>query len=239
MLADIREAIRSLEAALPPNDSQDGRLLDAVVSLSERRQLARLLHSLLSDEQMSRACAAESYPHPLGFDRLVLTPSGDDTFQLRLHVWWPGRDRIVEDVHNHRFPFASTILDGGLRMQLLERSAAGATMQEFDSAGAGPIGSTQFAHLGAVRVAPTFAGWMPRGTSYCMAAAALHRITGTDPALTATLFLRGRIVQRTAAVMSAEATRHRSTILRQTMDPFNFSQRIAAFAETLETRSAG
>jgi hypothetical protein len=239
MLGDIREAVRSLEEALPPDDNQEGRLIDAVVPLSERRQLARLLHSLLADRQMTTACAAESYAHPLGFDRLVLTPSSDQAFQLRLHVWWPGRHRIVEDVHNHRFPFASAILDGGLRMQLLERSAQGTTMQEFDSASAGPVGSTQFTHLGVVRVAPTFAGWMPKGTFYCMAAAALHRITGTDPELTATLFLRGGIVQPTAAVISEEAAQHRSTIVRRTMDPSSFSDRIAAYAETLEERSTG
>lgn len=238
MIGDIREATRWLETTLRPDPGDERRLMDAVLPLSERTQLAVLVRSLLADRQLTTAAAAESYPHPLGFDRLVLTPHDDLDFQLRLHVWWPGRQDIIEDVHNHRFPFASTVLDGALEMQILERAAEGISMREFDSTSAGRVGTSRFRHVGDVRLSVTFAARVPTGTTYCMSAPALHRITGTDGGLTATLFLRGIAVQPTSAVLSGDSASQRPTVARPTMAPRSFCERMTAYVETLEASLA-
>jgi hypothetical protein len=115
MIWDIHEAMRYLGSALGQGRGDQEALLEAISKLSGREQLAALLESLLVDRQALAAAAQRSYTHPLGFDKFVLATSAALEYQLSLHVW-PERQERVEDVHNHRFAFASAVLDGVLEM---------------------------------------------------------------------------------------------------------------------------
>jgi hypothetical protein len=237
MLENISEASHWLEAALREDPREERRLQAVVSRLSERSQLAILLRSLLADGRLTEAAAARSYVHPLGFDRYVLASSPRADCELRLHIWWPGKHEIVEDVHNHQFAFASAVVDGFLEMEALERSDDGVAMQEFELTSDGGVATSRFRHVGEAVLACTARSWMSAETVYCMAAPSLHRITGTGEGLTATLLLRGPLVRLGTTVFSTQAT-ERATIVRPTMTPRSFGEGLAAYLETL-TSSRG
>jgi len=238
MFENIHEATRWLEATLRPQG--DGRRLRAAVAtLSGKPQLALLLRSLLADRQSMAVAAAQSYTHPLGFDKLTLAILKDLDYQLRLHIWWPDRENAIEDVHNHRFAFASAVLDGALKMQTFERADDGARVQEYRSPLGTTVGVSLFRHLGDANLACTATSHMPAGSVYRMSARTLHRILIANAAdLTATLFLQGPIMQPWTAVFSDHAVRQRPTIARPTMAPGSFGERVAAYVERLENSAA-
>ncbi len=238
MIENIHEAARWLEMALRPDPGQERRLLAAVSVLSEKPQLAVLLRSLLADRRSTAAVAAHSFTHPLGFDKLALAMSPSFDYHLRLHVWWPGEQESVEDVHNHRFAFASAVLDGVLDMQTFERADDGLPVQEYESTWSRAVGISTFRHVGNAVLGCTLTSRMPAGTVYCMSARALHRITAARGGISATLFLQGPIMRPWTAIFSDQATRRRPAIARPTMSPRSFGERVAAYLETLEASLA-
>jgi len=70
-----------------------------------------IINSFLTDPQALDQIVKKSYHHHNGFEKIVLL--ADDDFSLRLHVWWKGSDEgSLEDVHNHRWDFVSSIILG-------------------------------------------------------------------------------------------------------------------------------
>jgi hypothetical protein len=234
MLENIHQATEWLETTLREDPKEERSLLAAVSTLAERSQLAALLGSLLADQQSTAAAADQSYAHPLGFDRFVLAMSRELDVELRLHVWWPGNHEILEDVHNHQFPFASAVIDGILDMEALERASDGVLMQEYALTSGGAVATSRFRHVGSAILTCTLRSCMPAETVYYMSARALHRITGTNDGLTATLLLRGPVVRSGTTVFSNQTTRQRASIVRPTMTPRSFAEGVAAYLETLD-----
>src|SRR6267154_2037140 len=71
--------------------------------------------AVLDDESTLAAVAARSYPHPIGFDKLVLDDDRATGFKFRLHVYWRGANfAALERLHLHRFEMASAIVTGEL-----------------------------------------------------------------------------------------------------------------------------
>jgi len=85
------------------------------LAFADKRIVASLVDSILSDDQALRSIAARSYPHPIGFDKLVLHHDRDSGWKLRLHIYWRGNSRAeMERLHLHRFEMASAIISGEL-----------------------------------------------------------------------------------------------------------------------------
>lgn len=76
-----------------------------------KKNINRLIETILSDETALESIAHNSYSHALGFYRISLCKT--ETRELRLHVW----DNIIgpmsESMHEHNFDFISVILNGG------------------------------------------------------------------------------------------------------------------------------
>lgn len=79
---------------------------------------------LCSDSALART-AALSYEHVLGFDKIVLHRSNTSEASIRLHYWSANRNRGIEDVHNHRFPFYSCVLAGEVTSIFYEQCGDG------------------------------------------------------------------------------------------------------------------
>lgn len=74
-----------------------------------------IVDSILADEAALAGIAARSYPHPIGFDKLVLDDDRASGFKFRLHVYWRGANfAALERLHLHRFEMASAIVTGEL-----------------------------------------------------------------------------------------------------------------------------
>lgn len=84
-------------------------------AFADKRIVRGIVTSLLEDNTALEAIAARSYPHPIGFDKLVLEHDQETGFKLRLHVYWRGANFTdLERMHLHRFEMASAIITGEL-----------------------------------------------------------------------------------------------------------------------------
>lgn len=99
-------------------------LLTASEWLAAPENLPQLISAILHNEKASEKMLKESYYHQNGFDKIVLL-SGKD-FKLRLHHFHarPGH-APMENIHDHRWAFASSIIRGGFNMHLFEEHPDG------------------------------------------------------------------------------------------------------------------
>lgn len=77
-------------------------------------QVKALLQSILNTPAQLATIAKRSYWHGNGFLKIVLLDQG---YKLRLHIWCNG---VVceENIHSHRWGFASHVLQGALRSEI-------------------------------------------------------------------------------------------------------------------------
>ena len=84
-------------------------------TFADKRIVAALVDSILADDDAIESIATRSYPHPIGFDKLVLHHDRETGWKLRLHIYWRGNNRAeTERLHLHRFEMASAIVSGEL-----------------------------------------------------------------------------------------------------------------------------
>lgn len=88
---------------------------------ADKRLVRSVVDSILNDETALKKIAAQSYPHPIGFDKLVLNhhrpskPGDAAEHKLRLHIYWRTPQEIqAEREHLHKFEMASAIISGEL-----------------------------------------------------------------------------------------------------------------------------
>jgi fructose-1,6-bisphosphatase/inositol monophosphatase family enzyme len=90
-------------------------------SFADKRLVRDLVSGILADERALERIAAASYPHPIGFDKLVLVDhrGPGPAFKLRLHVYWRSPQEIATElIHLHRFEMASSPITGELTNHL-------------------------------------------------------------------------------------------------------------------------
>ncbi len=108
-----RDLLRAYFRTHRPGDVAGLRM--AVASFADKRLVRGVVQSVLDDEETLRQVAAKSYPHPIGFDKLVLDDDRATGFKFRLHVYWRGANfAALERLHLHRFEMASAIVTGEL-----------------------------------------------------------------------------------------------------------------------------
>lgn len=84
-------------------------------AFADKRLVLNIVDSVLEDDDALDYIAERSYPHPIGFDKLVLYHDPDTNFKFRLHIYWRGNQRAaMERLHLHRFEMASAIVTGEL-----------------------------------------------------------------------------------------------------------------------------
>lgn len=146
-------------------------------------QLRSDLEAKVVDPAEITKIATRSYRHANGFTKLVLSDS--DTGRLRLHVWEPDA-RAEENIHEHRWHFASVVLTGSINSEIWADSFDfdAPTFSEFiyqvgkRGAARRPVGRSRVACLRKVVRAA--------GDAYFMLPGVMHRITETC-GLTSTL----------------------------------------------------
>ncbi|AMV28182.1 Inositol-1-monophosphatase [Gemmata sp. SH-PL17] len=108
-----RQVLRAYFRNHSTGDVESLRTITA--SFADKRVVRAIVASILADEEALAAIAARSYPHPIGFDKLVLDDDRATGFKFRLHVYWRGANfASLERLHLHRFEMASAIVTGEL-----------------------------------------------------------------------------------------------------------------------------
>ncbi len=95
------------------DDVESLRLITS--TFADKKLVMSIVDSIIDDEQALQEIAGRSYPHPIGFDKLVLYDDKATGFKFRLHIYWRGNQRAaMERTHLHRFEMASAIVTGEL-----------------------------------------------------------------------------------------------------------------------------
>ena len=86
--------------------------------------LQAIINRIGQEEEWMQQVQRASYYHRNGFDKLVLLEGLN--YKVRLHHFRPCIELPpAENIHDHRWPFASTIVCGTLHMRMFEPSATG------------------------------------------------------------------------------------------------------------------
>lgn len=170
-------------------------LSDAVRSLAGRGELGTMLETLGEDPVSAEAVGARSYYHANRFVKITLLSDSD--YKLRLHLWWPtsdplGRER-TENVHNHRWDFATCLLAGGYRYQEYRTAEHGETYFAYRYRSPGATGAYPLDARGTAELACVFDAAMVAGTAYTVRAEELHRVVQQGRQLTASLMLQSQV----------------------------------------------
>jgi hypothetical protein len=136
------------------------------------------------------AVAGRSYLHGNGFYKIILEENAQ--FRLRLHVWLP-TTRAEENIHDHRWHFASLVLNSRLETEIWEDalSDGGETLNEYLYVGK-DIGARNV-YMGKARVSLKARVFNGEGDAYHMMSNVLHRIIydGQDAVITLLCHARG------------------------------------------------
>jgi hypothetical protein len=83
--------------------------------------IIKIIHDVMDNPDELKRIASDSYFQGNGFYKIVLLKN--EYFILRFHIWFPDNSS-QENLHNHRWHLASTILNGNLYCELWKDSAA-------------------------------------------------------------------------------------------------------------------
>lgn len=178
---------RELAAATASYRSGNGfALVDCVRRLARPEFLDALLTRTAAEDLPDGA-----YRHPNGFLKVVLL--ADREFQLRLHVWRPDPESPAptENVHGHRWDFASVILVGGYRFQEYARDERGEYFHGFRYHGHSDTSSYSLEPTGPTRLRCRFDAQLAAGSSYLLTSDVLHRVVSSPDRTTVSIVLQG------------------------------------------------
>lgn len=175
--------------------ADDQVLTNVNKTLARPENLSLLIKGICSDASMLDKTLSGSYYHGNGFHKIVLL-SGR-AFKLRLHHFGSSAKIPMENIHDHRWCFASTILYGDLKMDLFCPSDQGPNSEKtyhfiYQSDKSGGNYKTDFVNVAHLRKSESRL-YRP-GDSYLMKTHELHRIQNMSGQESVTLILTGKPV---------------------------------------------
>lgn len=168
----------------------DTVLLEVNKFLANPFHLSVLTYHVLGTECFLGAVLKESYYHENGFHKIVLL-SGQ-LFKLRLHHFGSGVKLPMENVHDHRWAFASSILAGNLKMDMFEvHQNKGESLIHYRYDSNKSTGQYTTALVGRKFIRKTQTRTYSAGDQYLMLPTDLHRIINKPDEESITLILTG------------------------------------------------
>lgn len=201
-------------------------------------ELSRILQEVLDDPSgLCEDVSHRSYVHPLGFDKYVLL-SDLPQFQARLHVWWAGRERATEHVHNHRFDLVSAVVLGRLGFEVFRRAQSGITMVRLEESLHSRTLDWEFRQVGTLTIERALTTSLTRGSSYSLMADTMHRVNVDKDIFTATMFIETRALRPTTTVLVAPCDEPPRRLDRRTLSVSECKRRLQRVIERLSTEAA-
>jgi hypothetical protein len=111
-------SVRAVLNGLPAEQLADPRMLARILTVlrNQRGALGGMMAEVADSPSLLQECASRSYLHGNGFAKLMIARGPQ--WALRLHVHGPAEGLTTPasayHVHDHRWPFASTVLRGTL-----------------------------------------------------------------------------------------------------------------------------
>jgi hypothetical protein len=190
---DFTEFAAWMSGHVEAHESGDPEALTrALAPFADTGAACALLRSVLRDERWLSGVQRNSYRHPNGFDKMVLL--SDQRFQVRLHMWKTPHspEDGIENVHNHRWDFASIMLLGGYRYQeFVLADDEGGSFHAYSYGYSRGSPTYSLTSLGLRSLACSLDAHLGTGASYALGTGVFHRVMGDPGRTTATLVLQG------------------------------------------------
>lgn len=200
------QAFIRIEQLIRRIDGQEAHVAEQVLADLD---VLDLLESCTRDRQVLSAISEDSYIHANGFYRISLPGIKSSQVRIRLHVWHEYLPiNLIDtypDAHNHKWPFASRVLRGGLAHQIIRVVRNEGPYHHFRHVDLGdryeliPAGRASLEVIGLDITAS--------GTIYNMTPETIHRATPQHNQYCATLVLELDRLSDTTDVFS-EPNRH-------------------------------
>jgi hypothetical protein len=207
LIGELAAALGAAEGSNGRQKQETGVRRAAAAIRSDLGIVARLLDGIRSDRTLAANVSRRSYWHSNGFAKLVVHVNDEPDFRLRLHVW-PADDRRgsgYENIHNHRWPFASIVLAGAIRVEQFrevddfdQRGTVVCNRLVYEAAAPGRVGRLRVEGKCALRKLgrPVY----PAGTVYFCDTDMLHTVARASGGTAATLMLAGAATGNDALV---------------------------------------
>lgn len=191
--AALHEGMEALERTIAGLLLRAGRegepyVLPSILSaLSEAGNLQALLQLLLGDEEALNAIQQHSYYHHNGFRKLVLLQNA--AFKLRLHLWEARNEAHHENIHDHRWNFASRLLVGCFQTVIWAEDPTGPETRLDCTYTPARDGKYVVRENGRVKLRQLATHTLRAGDLYYMPASTLHQVTDPGQGHTRSLML--------------------------------------------------
>lgn len=228
-----RDRPRSARDSLATAAARAARPREFLDQLQQQFLVPGLLQAVATDQGWLDWVSRQSYRHPNGFDKLVLWQDpATSPLKLVLHWWAPGAaGPDDDDIHNHRWDFASLVLAGELRSDLYTESRSGQRYPAWEYSS--PEGGEEFLVRAAGEVSVECAAsiTMAAGSAYLWGKDLLHRAWGVGRPFTATLIVQGAPTRRQTMVLGRirRSRDHRGRVSR--LDPAQLRQTLSTLVD--------
>lgn len=167
--------------------------ITALSEFQHDESLAAVIHQLLQETASRRSPPTFAQQHPNGFDKILISESGE--FKLIAHFW--KAEHRDNDVHDHRWHFTSSVLQGGLVADEFVPSDNGTIMDRFRYSS--PSGGSHFTLTadGQEKIAPAATSLLEAPCVYFQDRSALHRARTSSSTVTLLVQESVRVEQTT------------------------------------------
>lgn len=167
-------------------------MLQAVMGLAEERSASAVLDAVTRSAEHLSMTAAMSYDHPNQFSKIVLLSGSRVGWKLRLHIWWPDPDAPVvpEDIHNHRWDFASVLLLGGYCAEEFTAGSGDLKAEHYHYFSPESGAAFRVDRQGPAVLDRTAVAQLAEGSAYTISHRQLHRVHADPSVLAASLVLQ-------------------------------------------------
>lgn len=172
--------------------------LSCVVSLlNDPGILGSLLHKITTDPFLNNRMLDESYYHLNGFDKIVLINRSN--FKIRLHNFLPRPEkRPMENIHDHRWNFASAMLKGSFKTDLFTNGVKQDLKTQSYTYYSDKLNDKyETVYNGEVFLEKLKTLKISQGDNYFIPSDALHRINGMNADGTVTIIVTGPPINNT------------------------------------------
>ena len=183
--------IEVIDAIIDLND--DKLMIAANKALANAENLSSLIIGICKDSDKLNKTIAGSYYHENGFHKIVLL-SGKQ-FKLRLHHFGVSAKIPMENIHDHRWNFTSTIINGNLKMDLFrptEKTTDAEKVYHFIYESEKSNGNYSTEYVSEAHLIKSESRIYRPGDTYLMKTHELHRIRNSSGEESMTLILTGK-----------------------------------------------
>ena len=174
---------------------------DALRALRLQINLRDLVKQFTENADALAKLAASTQKHDNGFDKIVLCSSASTGLKLVLHLWHADGITDEDNIHDHRWDFASVVLRGQLQCDIYQLEPTGDHYSTFSYESSGGAETYVFRPTGTTTAVKRVALTIASSSTYTWGHPILHRAYAIASSATATIVVQGPPVRTATRVL--------------------------------------